>query len=182
MGRGFIDLTGKRFGRWTVIRRSYPNKYNHSRWLCKCECGKERIVIGYSLSSGNTKSCGCLQKERTSESRRLPSGVASMRNTMSNYKVGAEKRGLEWSLSEEQFKEITQKDCHYCGAKPNNNSKGSHGNNGNYVYNGLDRIDNFKGYTKDNIVPCCKTCNFAKGDLTLQEFKDWIRKVYKKLG
>jgi len=109
---------------------------------------------------------------------KTPMGVASMRNTMHNYKVGAKKRGLEWDLTEEQFEEITQQDCYYCGAKPNNNSKGNHGNNGNYIYNGLDRIDNFKGYTKDNIVPCCKTCNFAKRDLTIQEFKDWTLDLY----
>ena len=51
-------------------------------------------------------------------------------------------------------------------------------NNGDYVYNGIDRIDNNKGYTIDNIVPCCAKCNYAKGKLTLQEFKELIEGIY----
>ena len=52
------------------------------------------------------------------------------------------------------------------------------GYNGIYIYNGIDRIDNNKGYTIDNIVPCCHICNQAKSSFTLQEFQDWIEKVY----
>lgn len=59
---GRIDITGKQFGRLTVI------KYNgDSEWLCQCDCGNKVSVKTYNLNSGNTKSCGCLQKDRTSE-------------------------------------------------------------------------------------------------------------------
>ncbi len=107
----------------------------------------------------------------------LAYGLANMRKLIVNYKRNAKIRGIEYKLAEEQFKEITQKDCHYCGAKPNNVGKKEH-YNGKYIYNGLDRTDNKKGYTTDNVVPCCKFCNFQKKDLTLQEFRDWIKKVY----
>lgn len=96
------------------------------------------------------------------------------------YKYGAKKRGHKWNLTKKQFKEITQKDCFYCGARPNNISKNIC-NTGDYIYNGIDRIDNTKGYTMDNIVPCCKICNQAKSNRTLQEFKDWIEKIYAKM-
>ena len=56
------DLTGRKFGRWTVLDFSDFHKSNYY-WLCKCECGKEKIVAQSSLLSGNSKSCGCLARE-----------------------------------------------------------------------------------------------------------------------
>ena len=59
----FKDLTGKIFGRLTVIQRVESNKGNHAQWSCKCRCGGSAQVIGSNLSNGNTRSCGCLQRE-----------------------------------------------------------------------------------------------------------------------
>lgn len=60
---GRVDITGQRYGRLTVIR------YNESgEWLCQCDCGNIASVRTYNLKNGNTKSCGCLQRERSSES------------------------------------------------------------------------------------------------------------------
>lgn len=58
----FIDLTGQRFGRLVVIERT-TNKGDHPSWLCRCDCGGEKIVRGSDLKSGHTQSCGCLHKE-----------------------------------------------------------------------------------------------------------------------
>ena len=174
-----IDITGQIFGRLKVVERRYPNtKHRHTRWLCKCECGAEKIIDKGSLTSGKTKSCGCLLREniRKRNKPKLAYGISNMRRIIEGYKRHAKKRGHEWNLTEEQFNELTQKDCYYCGAKPNNVRK-ARGNNGDYIYNGIDRIDNTKGYTIDNIVPCCKTCNLAKNNLTLQEFKDWRKRL-----
>ena len=99
---------------------------------------------------------------------------------MSCYKNRAKKRGYIFDLTEEQFFSLTQKDCYYCGAKPNNISKYL-GCSGDYLYNGIDRINNNGGYTIDNVVPCCKICNMAKNNLTLQEYKDWIKRSYNKM-
>lgn len=65
----FVDLTGKKFGRLTVIARS-GNKGNQTAWHCKCECENEVIVVGASLSNERSKSCGCLQKESAVESKK----------------------------------------------------------------------------------------------------------------
>jgi len=62
-----IDLTGKIFGRWTVIKIDGQDKRKSYLWLCRCECGKEKTIVGYSLRRGDTKSCGCLRKELTSQ-------------------------------------------------------------------------------------------------------------------
>ena len=56
-----IDETGNRYGRLTVlqpIEKLGPN--NRLVWLCKCDCGTQKEIIGKNLRSGNTKSCGCL--------------------------------------------------------------------------------------------------------------------------
>ena len=58
-----IDLTGKRFGRLTVIKKSNKKRYGRLSWDCQCECGNYIVVATQSLNSGETKSCGCLSKE-----------------------------------------------------------------------------------------------------------------------
>lgn len=60
----FIDRTGQKFGRLTLIERVENNKFNQVQWKCRCDCGKEVIVKAYSLTTGQTKSCGCLKKEQ----------------------------------------------------------------------------------------------------------------------
>lgn len=57
------DITGKKFGRLTVIKMVERNKFNQIQYLCKCECGNEKIILGSVLRSGHTQSCGCLHKE-----------------------------------------------------------------------------------------------------------------------
>jgi len=59
MGRKLKDLTGQRFGKLTVIKR-VENINGKPHWLCKCDCGNEKVVQGSALSGGYTKSCGCL--------------------------------------------------------------------------------------------------------------------------
>ena len=62
----FIDLTGQKFGRLTVLELGIkPDvKSKEKFWLCKCECGNQTVVSGYQLRNGKTKSCGCITKER----------------------------------------------------------------------------------------------------------------------
>lgn len=60
----FQDLSGKFFGRWTVLRRHHDGKRGSARWLCRCDCGTERVVDGYSLRSGLSTSCRCLITEK----------------------------------------------------------------------------------------------------------------------
>ena len=57
----FIDLTGQRFGRLTVIERA-QNHNQSTAWLCRCDCGNEKVILTSNLKS-NTVSCGCYQKE-----------------------------------------------------------------------------------------------------------------------
>lgn len=61
------DLTGRRFGRLTVEGFAYMGKYPY--WHCRCDCGNEKDILGQSLTSGDTQSCGCLGLERRIEGR-----------------------------------------------------------------------------------------------------------------
>lgn len=62
-----IDLTGQRFGRLVVEGFAYTNKHRRSMWVCKCDCGQEKIVDIQHLKNGLTKSCGCLKVDRCKE-------------------------------------------------------------------------------------------------------------------
>jgi hypothetical protein len=61
---------GERFGRLVILRRDFsyaPNKAEHARWICQCDCGVSVSVRGTGLRSGETKSCGCLARELSSQ-------------------------------------------------------------------------------------------------------------------
>jgi hypothetical protein len=58
-----IDLTGQRFGRLVVVSCAGKKK-QRLQWLCRCDCGNEKIIRATSLTSGNTTSCGCIQVKR----------------------------------------------------------------------------------------------------------------------
>jgi hypothetical protein len=61
-----VDLTGKQFGRLTVLNR-VGCKYGKPAWLCQCECGNTCVAVGYLLKRGGVKSCGCLVRETNSK-------------------------------------------------------------------------------------------------------------------
>lgn len=58
-----IDLIGQKFGRYTVIERNGVGPNGMAAWLCQCDCGNRKTVIGNSLRQGHVVSCGCYQKE-----------------------------------------------------------------------------------------------------------------------
>lgn len=175
----FIDRTGHIYNRLTVVERATNTKRGQAQWLCKCVCGNEVIVDGVSLRRGNTKSCGCLKAERCGELGRASAfqeGEAACNILFSVYQHGAKKRGFVWDLSKEKFRDLTKQDCFYCGVKPS--PYYAPGDvNGAYIGNGIDRVDNTKGYVDGNVVPCCKMCNMAKNDHTLVDFKAWIKRL-----
>ena len=65
----FVDLTGRKFGRLTVLRRD-GTANGRVAWLCKCDCGNEIAVLSTSLTSGNTRSCGCIHSEQVAAGNR----------------------------------------------------------------------------------------------------------------
>jgi hypothetical protein len=93
-----------------------------------------------------------------------------LRKSLISYRSGAKRRGYVFDLTFDQFVSIVQSPCEYCGLPSRLvvfYGKGA------YI-NGIDRTDSKVGYTVDNCVPCCNICNFAKKDLSLEQFKKWI--------
>lgn len=176
--RNFEDMEGKIFGRLVVEQRVENTKSdNKVQWLCSCVCGTWVVVRARCLKRGSTRSCGCLMREGNNK---LPSGEAAFNFLINNYKYKAKQRGLMWGLTRNQFREITLQLCHYCNIKPKQVI--GEGNNGCYVYNGIDRVDNSGGYFLENVVPCCGNCNAAKMAMGYEEFREWIGRVYNHWG
>lgn len=123
-------------------------------------------------------------REKMTKLNRLPKGEAAFNQVLVKYKSNANKRSLDWQLSEGEFRLLTQGHCWYCGSEPTNSIQlsrrdGRHRFYGDYIHNGIDRLDNNLGYTFYNCVPCCKVCNQAKYTMTVTDFKKWIRNVHK---
>jgi hypothetical protein len=167
------NLLGYKFGKLLVIERIRNDEHKRSKWKCLCDCGKISIVSGKNLKNGKVRSCGCLIKTKYS----YPYGDTSFNMIFSGYKASAKRRNLNFCLSKEEFKKLIKENCFYCGKEPCQIKKSKKGN-GEFVYNGLDRIDSSKGYNMNNVVPCCGKCNESKMALSQQEFLSWVERVY----
>ena len=104
-------------------------------------------------------------------------GESAFNALLKGYIKTAADRGYPFALTRDEFKQITQMDCYYCGAPPSKVKKIKNGH-GEYIYNGVDRVDNSKGYSLDNSVTCCNACNVAKNAVPMRiaekmvEFKE----------
>lgn len=195
------NLIGQKFNKLTVMnyvgltgggqKKKYGVHKGYHTWHCKCECGKEIDVREVKLKSGYTKSCGCLRGHflKTHQpSWTLPKGEAARNTLLCAYRKNAKTRGLTFELSKEEFTKLTSSDCHYCGSAPDKSALGRHtGNqpqrtlNGDYLYNGIDRLNNDEGYTAHNCVSCCWDCNSMKSTRTVEEFLAHIHKICERM-
>lgn len=166
-----VDLAGRKFNRLTVVRRAEKNSSNAYLWECICDCGKTAFVQTSNLKSGNTTSCGCARRKENRD-------LVIERRLFTVFKVQSKRRSKKVSIPFKVFVEIIKKNCFYCDSEPSNVFV-YHQTKEVYRYGGIDRIDNSIGYTKENVVPCCKTCNKAKSEMTTDEFLGWLRRIYK---
>jgi hypothetical protein len=180
------DLKNQIFSRLTVLRRAENDKYGNAKWECQCICGNVIYTLGHSLRNGNTKSCGCLQKEAAKKSNvptrfkkgrgELPDGLK--RALFREYQYRAVKIGVSFEMELENFIQMINKNCFYCDHPPYNKKISFSNKNRFFMYNGIDRIDSDLGYIEGNIVPCCKACNLAKSTMKMEEFMVWIKRIY----
>lgn len=175
---------GMTYGKLTVIGDSYISTQGHINYLCECSCGNIISTTGSRLKNGTVQSCGCLKKEQTRQMGKnrkgkshLEKGEAGKNHLYNQYKNAAKKRNIEFLLTKEELIQVSSKNCYYCGIPPSQIMNKKY-EIGSYIYNGIDRVNNSIGYTKDNCVPCCKQCNRSKSDLSLEEFYTWIKRVY----
>lgn len=133
--------------------------------------------------------------KKTTNLFRLPPGEAMCRLLYKEYTRSAKNRGHEWLISLEEFKKITKENCYYCDTPPStvmdtskySKSKGNHSPgmrrcNGPYIYNGIDRIRNSEGYTLENVVSCCNSCNYMKHTKSQEEFIGKCKQIAQKFS
>ena len=195
-----LDLTGKIFGSLTVLNlgphKIYKNGNSVRQWNCKCVCDNY-VFVPSSLLLGKKYhriSCGCKNyttKDHGNKKLRDPR-IASWRALIKRYRASArnKSKNIEWNLTEEQALLLFNSNCFYCGELPSKTynvyiTKTGRSNTKNIEYaktaeilfNGIDRKDSCLGYIIDNVVSCCTTCNFAKNELSINDFYKWIEKI-----
>ncbi len=150
-------------------------KYYYEIWLYQCECGNQKAIRKRSVVEGRVISCGCI---RSCYQPKLKKGEASFNALYQNsYKKRAIMKKIDFLLSEDFFRKLVTSNCFYCDSLPSNIKK-QPGHYGEFVYNGIDRVDSSLGYIEENCVSCCAICNKAKLSMSITEFFNWIQKVY----
>ena len=149
-----IDLTGQPFGRLIVIREAGRAKNGCVLWLCRCECGREVVISGDALRRENTKSCGCLRRERSQNLLRemnTTHGCAS-EPWYPIYKAMMQRCGHWEGASECNLRNYRDRGIEVCTEwRESPRAFGDwlldHGWHKGFQ---IDRIDNNKGYSPDN--------------------------------
>lgn len=158
--------------------------------LCRCDCGNDKKVLyPNQMARGLVGSCGCLNRELAGHrakgrapAGKLEEGEASFNFMLRDYKRNAQFRNIDFELTTEEFRDVTQLPCAYCGAAPTATCYTNNKYNGTCIANGIDRVDSAQGYFIVNVVACCKQCNRAKRDLPLDDFLTWIMRAAKHLS
>jgi hypothetical protein len=174
-------IPGTKYNQLTFIKELPAAEGQHNlRVECLCDCGTTVIIPKVNFSAKRTKSCGCLQKINAviagKKNCKKP-GEAALTQIYNGYIANARYRKLEFSLSKNVFRKIASQNCDYCGAVPTN--RNSNFPSGPCLVNGIDRIDNQKGYIAENCIAACKFCNWTKSNYTKEEFLNHVEKIHK---
>jgi hypothetical protein len=155
-GRPLVFVSGQRFGSLTVVSIQPGSKGAPRRVNCRCDCGLPYSVQATKLFHGFVVRCfDCLPKRRTAEQK-------AFRRRFDNYRNSSRTKNHNFDFSREEFKVFYEAACTYCGFVP---------------AKGIDRKNNSLGYIKENCVPCCNICNYAKRDMTTEKFFAWLRRL-----
>lgn len=154
MNNKFVDLTGQKFGRLTVLSRYEENNRRYAQWLCKCDCGNTKIVRTDLLKSGGVRSCGCIAREIHSK-RCRELGLSRATHNKSNtrlYKIYSNMKDRCNRVNCPAYKDYGARGIKVCNEWENDFNKFYEWsiNNGYNDKLTIDRMDNNKGYSPDN--------------------------------
>lgn len=168
------DLTGRRINKLLVQEFSHLDKDGRKRWKCLCDCGDTYYPSTIQLNRSNPI-IGCPKCAHLKRIEGIRKPGSGLRRHLNVYQAGARTRNHEFSITLEEFEKLVLSDCHYCGQAPEPRTFSTAKEYFNF--NGIDRKDNDTGYTIENCVPCCKTCNFNKRNSTYSEFNAWLDRI-----
>lgn len=140
---------------------------------CYCSCGQFHTLRYEALLKKNpTASCGCLNKEQITRVGKASkkAAISGQYDVFTQYRYNATVRKHSFELTLAEFASIAVQVCTYCGSLPELKRA-------DWLYNGLDRVDSAKGYTSDNVVPCCARCNLMKNKFSVPEFLAQVEKI-----
>jgi hypothetical protein len=168
-----IDLTGKRFGKLLVTGLSHKKTRKNGAsvyyWSCKCNCGATKSVVGYSLTSDKTKSCGCLNKQVGRNHPTWKGYEDISASFFRQIKWSARSRGIKFDLKVKDIWNLFIKQNKKCALSGLPLSFPKYALDTDYNIS-LDRIDSSEGYTPDNVQWVDKRINFMKITLKQEEF------------
>lgn len=148
------------------------NVQNMSMNAIAIELNVDNNTIKRRLEENNVE---VIRKPRSDKS---PDNTPAKKKLHYKYRMQAKRRNIEFKLPYQEFTELTQQKCHYCNSDYSNTEITSSGHV--LKFNGIDRVDNTRGYTLDNVVPCCKICNQMKSDLGYDVFVNQIKRIYER--
>lgn len=179
-----------RFNKLTIQRLSTRRgKRNIPYAECKCDCGNTKEIALYNVTSGKVLSCGCITRNgvRRAKDRHLQLAQKLYRNRVL-YR-SKNKAFTDAPITFAKFCDLIKSPCRYCGEPPHTQFKEAPRRGKAELisdtvlnYNGIDRIDNAKGYVIGNVAACCPTCNLAKRGMSDTAFRKWIAKVFRHLN
>ena len=149
------------------------------KYLCECiGCGSEiekwsTTLYAHRKGRRDIK-YGC--KKCYDRSMRREDLAPAILRMYFSYQSNARVRNLPFDLTAEEFYEIAKDDCFYCGFPPIER-KPPKSWQPSVMLSGVDRVVNATGYTVGNCVACCRQCNWAKKDMSSQDFIDWCARV-----
>lgn len=191
------DIAGQKYGELTAIKPFARTNRGNWQWTCMCSCGNEINVRIDSLTSGNTKSCGCLQKAAAKQTGKKNTACGTKNPQWRGHgaisgsflyviKRSAAQRGISFDLTlEDMWDQYEAQNglCAYTGKKlvfPESYER----DKSNTDTPSLDRIDSSKGYHKGNIQWVHKLVNKMKFDLPEDTFMLMVKAIYehRKMG
>lgn len=120
------------------------------------------------------KSCG--GSIRSIEDNRSTAGNPIYNSIRNLYKGSKPAKKFGFTLSDKEFDVLITSECYYCGIKPTSTRFDKPLDKELFIC-GVDRIDSSQGYHLTNVVSCCKRCNQAKNDMSVNEFKEWLVRI-----